>query len=313
MQSRLPPLTALRAFEAAARHMSFAKAAEELRVTPAALSYQIKSLEEHLDLDLFHRLNRAVALTDAGRVLAPYAAEGFAALAAGVRAVEALRQDQGLTITAGPAFTAKWLAPRFFSFASAQPEIELRFVASLRTLDLDRDGVDAALRFGLAAPAGLYSEVLIDEFVIPVAAPEVAAQIKEPRDILNCTLFHDDSITFLMPMLDWGAWFAAMDLGRPPEAARGPRFSNADHSIDGAMEGGGIALARGSLAERDLHAGRLAAPLPLGLALPGQFRFVCKKGRERDPRIATFLTWLRAETAGVNRLRDSLELRPLPD
>jgi LysR family glycine cleavage system transcriptional activator len=311
VQTRLPPLTALRAFDAAARHMSFARAAEELHVTPAALSYQIKSLEEHLDIELFRRLNRAVELTEAGRMLAPRVADGFAALAEGVRAVERLRSHGALTVTAGPAFTAKWLAPRFFRFARAHPEIELRFVASLRMLDLDRDGVDAAVRFGRAAPQGLYAETLIEEFVVPVAAPTLAARLRRPEDLLSAPLVHDDSISFLLPQLGWPAWFEAAGLGQPPEAERGPRFSNADHAIDGAMEGGGIALARGSLAERDIAAGRLVVPLPLGLRLPGQFRFVCKEGAERSRRIATFLAWLREEVKGVAALGQRLELRDL--
>ncbi|MEM7497839.1 MAG: transcriptional regulator GcvA [Pseudomonadota bacterium] len=312
MQTRLPPLTALRAFEAAARHMSFARAAEELHVTPAALSYQIKTLEEHLDIELFRRRNRAVELTEAGRILIPRIADGFAALAEGVRALERFQEGTALTVTAGPAFTAKWLAPRFFRFASAHPGIELRFIASLRTLDFDRDGVDAALRFGLSAPSGLYSEVLIEEFVIPVAAPETAEALKTPEDVLQAPLFHDDSVKFMLPELDWTAWFRAAGLGEVREAARGPRFSNADHAIDGAMEGGGVALARASLAERDVAAGRLVIPIPLGLTLEGRFRFVCKRGAERDRRIATFLDWLREEVKGIETLRQQVALQPLP-
>lgn len=312
MHTRLPPLTALRAFEAASRHMSFAKAAEELHVTPAALSYQIKSLEEHLDIELFRRLNRAVELTEAGRSLAPHAANGFAALAEGVRAVERMKEGTALTVTAGPAFTAKWLAPRFFRFASAHPDIELRFIASLRTLDFDRDGVDVAIRFILSQPTDVYAETLSHEFVIPVAAPEVAENLKTPEDFLRVPLFHDDSIKFLLPALDWTAWFDAAGLGHAPEARRGPRFSNADHAIDGAMEGGGVALARGSLAERDIAAGRLVVPVRLGLNLGGQFCFVCKKGMEGDRRVATFLAWLREEVKAVEALRQKITLHPLP-
>ncbi|MEM9784171.1 MAG: transcriptional regulator GcvA [Pseudomonadota bacterium] len=310
MHGRLPPLTALRAFEAAARHLSFAKAAEELHVTPAALSYQIRVLEEHLDVALFNRLNRAVTLTDAGKALAPRAAEAFATLAEGVRAVERLT-DTSLTVTAGPAFTAKWLAPRFFRFASAHPDIELRFVASLRIMDFDRDGVDAAIRFGMGAGASEYSEVLIDEFVVPVADPDLAATIQTAEDVARSPLFHDDSVAHIMPEVGWPAWFRAAGLGERAEARRGPRFSNADHAIDGAAEGGGIALARGSLAERDLAQGRLVIPIPLGLSLPGRFRFACKTGAETDPRIATFLAWLREETRSIARLAETLELHPL--
>ena len=147
MSDRLPPLTALRAFEAAARHMSFAKAAEELHVTPAALSFQIKSLEEHLGQPLFLRLNRAVRLTEAGRTLAPGVSDGFDTLTQAWRATRRLQNDTVLNVTAGPAFTAKWLAPRMYDFARAHPEIDLRFSATLRILDFERDDVDVAIRF----------------------------------------------------------------------------------------------------------------------------------------------------------------------
>ncbi|MEO0822182.1 MAG: transcriptional regulator GcvA [Pseudomonadota bacterium] len=320
MHNRLPPLTALRAFEAASRHMSFAKAAEELHVTPAALSYQIKSLEEHLQVSLFHRLNRAVALTDEGRALMPRVAEGFAALTEGVRAVEAMRDDSALTITAGPGFTAKWLAPRFFRFAAAHPEMELRFVASLKVLDFDRDRIDVAIRFGESEPAEQYSEVLIEEFMLPVASPEVAALYTTPEALLEATLLHDDSIALLYDdnvahlsrQVGWPAWFATAGLGEPAAALRGPRFSNADHAIDGAVEGGGVALARGSLAERDIAAGRLAIVVPLGLDGIGRYRFVCKPGAERTPRISTLLDWLREETSSLASLRAPLEIHRLP-
>ena len=146
MNERLPPLTALRAFEAAARHMSFAKAADELNVTPAALSYQIKALEADLGTPVFRRLNRAVELTEAGRALAPGASDAFATLSAAWRNTKRLNNSDVLTVTAGPAFTAKWLAPRLYDFAQAHPEIELRFHASLRLADFDRDEVDVAIR-----------------------------------------------------------------------------------------------------------------------------------------------------------------------
>ena len=156
MSDRLPPLTALRAFDAAARHMSFAKAAAELNVTPAALSFQIKSLEEHLGQPLFRRLNRAVALTEAGRVLAPGSADGFQTLSDAWRAARRLQDTRTLSVTAGPAFTAKWMAPRFYEFAKAHPEIELQFFAGLRIMDFDRDEIDVAIRFGYGPDPELY-------------------------------------------------------------------------------------------------------------------------------------------------------------
>jgi LysR family glycine cleavage system transcriptional activator len=164
--------------------MSFARAAAELNVTPAALSFQIKNLEEHLGAPVFHRLNRAVELTDAGRALAPGVADGFATLSAAWRAARRTSDSAGLTVTAGPAFTAKWLAPRLFAFASAHPDIELRFSASLRLMDFDRDDVDVAIRFGLPREeAGLSSHVMTREWVAPMMSPELAQDFPDPADL----------------------------------------------------------------------------------------------------------------------------------
>ncbi|MEL6478851.1 MAG: transcriptional regulator GcvA [Pseudomonadota bacterium] len=304
---RLPPLTALRAFDAACRHMSFAKAAEELFVTPAALSYQIKSLEEHFGAPLFHRMNRAIALTEAGETLRPYIAEGFAALVDGARATERMLDSSTLTLTAGPAFTAKWLAPRMFLFAEAHPEIELRFVASLKIMDFARDGIEAAIRFGTHGYEGCFHEVLIADWVTPYCTPERAAALTTPRDILDHPLIHDDSLRYVPYETEgpgfptWERWLAAM--GVSGDARHGPRFSNADHAIDAASEGGGIVLGRSSLIERDLARGRLVAPFAEGMDTGGQFRFVCPTGREAEQRVASLLAWIRTETEPLREMR----------
>ncbi len=182
MPDRLPPLTALRAFEAAARHLSFAKAADELNVTPAALSFQIKSLEEHLGQPLFLRLNRAVKLTEAGRVLAPGTTEGFQTLTSAWRSTRRLQDDTTLNVTAGPAFTAKWLAPRLYDFARENPEIDLRFSATLRIMDFVLDEVDIAIRFGLhdKDDPNLWTKPLAREWVTPVMTPELAVEYPTP-------------------------------------------------------------------------------------------------------------------------------------
>lgn len=221
MADRLPPLTALRAFEAAARHMSFAQAAAEFHVTPAALSFQIKSLEEHLGQKLFRRLNRAVELTEAGRVLLPGTSEAFTALGLAWRAARRVGDTTTLTVTAGPAFTAKWLAPRLFQFAQCHPEIELRFIASLRLMDFDRDEVDLAIRFGTGHDPGLFSSPIIDEWMTPMMSPGLAATIRSPKDLAQVTLLHQDDTVFMDPPADWPAWFRAAGLGAAPKAAPG--------------------------------------------------------------------------------------------
>ncbi len=305
MTDRLPPLTALRAFDAAARHMSFSKAAAELNVTPAALSFQIKSLEEHLEAPLFRRLNRAVELTDAGRALAPGAADGFTALSAAWRAARRTVDQSTLTVTAGPAFTAKWLAPRLFDFAQDHPGIELRFSATLRLMDFTRDDVDVAIRFGFPREEeGLFSRPIISEWMTPMMSPALAEQFPEPSDLARAPLLHQDDTRNFTPAFDWPAWFRAAKL--PPRFASGARFSQADHALDAAVAGGGVVLARASLAERDIREGRLVMPYKLALTTQAHYRFVCPEGAENRPQVSAFLEWLSAETATLKQLGEGM-------
>ncbi|MEL6689019.1 MAG: transcriptional regulator GcvA [Pseudomonadota bacterium] len=310
MSDRLPPLTALRAFEAAARHMSFAKAADELNVTPAALSFQIKSLEEHLGEPVFRRLNRAVELTEAGRTLAPGCSDGFAALQGAWRAVRRLTDQSNLTVTAGPAFTAKWLAPRLFEFAQAHPEIELRFSASLRMMDFNRDAVDVAIRFGVHKDEmGLYTLPLAREWVTPVMLPEMAAKYPTPEALREAPLITDQSIMFLDPSPSWAAWFRTMGV-EPPEV-HGPQFSQADHAVDAALAGVGVVLGRRALCIKDIHEGRLVAPYKVALNTGARFRFICPKGLENRPQIKAFREWILAEIEKTRELAEGFDVRDI--
>lgn len=306
MSSPLPPLTALRAFDAAARHMSFAKAAEELFVTPAALSFQIKSLEEHLGAPLFKRLNRAVELTDAGRALAPDAQSAFETLTNGWRAAQRANDHQSLTITAGPAFTAKWLAPRLFEFAQEHPEIELRFSASLKRMDLMRDDIDVAIRFGYGPDDGLYSLPLAQEWVTPVMVPDLAAKYPTPESLRAAVLIIDESINFLDPPTDWASWSRCV--GMAPLEPAGPRFSQADHAMDAALAGIGVALGRRALVIKDLAEGRLVAPFRTALNTGARFRFLCQQGAEDRPQIAAFKTWMLREIEKTAHIAASFDI-----
>ena len=302
MTDRLPPLTALRAFDAAARHMSFALAAEELNVTPAALSFQIKSLEEHLGQPVFRRLNRAVELTEAGRVLMPGVAEGFVALTQAWRTAQRLNDNKNLTVTAGPAFTSKWLAPRMFDFAQAHPEIELRFAAGLKIVDIERDDVDVAIRFGMGEKTGVYSRPLMRDWLTPMMTPEVAARFKTPADLAHAPLVHDDSTAFLNTKTNWAAW--AREAGVAMDVSHGVRFSQGDHALDAAMSGLGVVLGRVSLATRALEQGRLLAPFPVALVTPAQFRFICPLGSEKRPHVAAFEAWVLKEIEASRAFED---------
>jgi LysR family glycine cleavage system transcriptional activator len=312
MSERLPPLTALRAFDAAARHMSFARAAEELNVTAAALSFQIKSLEDHLGQQVFRRLNRAVELTDAGRALAPGAREGFDALSTAWRAAKRVGDTSTITVTAGPALTAKWLAPRLFGFVRDHPDIELNFSASLRIFDIDRDDVDVAIRFGYRPPDERhYSVAILRDWMTPMMTPDLANEVKTPDDLRSQTLIHQDDIRFLKPPMDWPAWFRAA--GLKPPAMAGPHFSQADHALDAAVAGGGVVLGRAVLAAKDLEEGRLVMPFATSLTSRAHYRVLCRAGAQDKPHIKAFLDWLTSEAAALEPLRSGREIFSVED
>lgn len=311
MPSPLPPLTALRAFDAAARHMSFARAAEELNVTPAALSFQIKSLEDHLGAPLFRRLNRAVELTEAGRTLAPGAAEAFTALTTAWRSAKRLQNNTNLTITAGPGLTAKWLAPRLYEFARAHPEIDLRFSATLRMLDFVRDEIDVAIRFGQGSDDGYWSQPIRREWLTPVMTPELAEIYTTPASLQKAPLIFDESIDFLKLPCDWPAWFRAQGITFTP--THGAHFSQADHAIDAALSGAGVALGRRGMVNTDLHAGRLVAPFKIAIEVPANFRFVCAQGTENRPQIKAFREWFFAEIEKTAYISEQFDIIPIED
>lgn len=311
MSDRLPPLTALRAFDAAARHMSFALAAAELNVTPAALSFQIKSLEEHLGQPLFKRLNRAVELTEAGRALAPGVADGFRMLTEAWRVTRRLQDNTSLTVTAGPALTAKWLAPRLYDFARQHPDIDLSFSATLRMVDLRRDDVDVAIRFGYGPDEGLYSVQVRKEWLTPVMSPELAEQYLTPESLTKAPLIFDDSIAFLRPPCDWATWFRAVDVQHNPE--HGTHFSNADHAVDAAVAGVGVVLGRRAMIIKDLQEGRLVAPFKTAIESTGRFRFLCLPGVEERPQVKAFRDWFVAEIDKTAHISDEFDIIPVED
>jgi len=290
MPDRLPPLTALRAFEAAARHMSFALAAAELNVTPAALSFQIKSLEEHLGSPVFKRLNRAIELTEVGALLVPGTRDGFETLTGAWRGARRFLDQTHITVTAGPAFTSKWLAPRMFEFAQDHPEIELRFSAGLRMVDMDRDDVDVAIRFGYGPDDGVYSQWFMADYFTPLCTPDLAKTLKSPHDLAHQALLYSDDTAFLNPACDWQAWFNAAGVHTSPPP--GPHFNQADHALDAAMADGGVVLGRLALAQKSMREKRLVAPFKTALSTQAHFRILCPLGAEKRPHIAAFLEWI---------------------
>lgn len=281
--------------------MSFAKAAEELNVTPAALSFQIKSLEEHLGQPVFRRLNRAVELTEAGRILAPGAVEGFAVLNATWRNARRLGDQRHLTATSGPGFTSLWLAPRLFLFASAHPEIELRLSGSLKVLDFDRDEIDVAIRFGQGDSEGVYSQSLGLEWATPMATPALAEKLRTPEDLKNMVLLVDEVTERIDSAIGWKSWFEAAGLGAPDQQIAS--FNTPDLAVGAAMAGAGVLMGRVSLTEAALRDGRLVMPFDLTLTATNTYRIVCPEASATLPHIAAFIEWIRAEYDAMRSLQ----------
>jgi len=299
MAYRLPPLNSLRAFEAAARLMSFQKAAAELFVTPSALSYQIRQLEDHLQMQLFERHNRAVSLTTAGERLYPGTHEGFERLQGAVRSVARTGQSNVLVVSCGPAFAAKWLAPRVYRFVDEYPEIELRIAASLKLVEFNVDEVDVGLRFGGGVYDGLVSEPIFDEVVLPLISPDLLERHGGKLDaeaMKSITLLHDDSVSFMEGHANWAQWLERENISGV-DADRGPRFNHADHGLDAAVDGAGIVMGRLSLAMRDIRSGRLVAPFNSYLVPEGGFFFVAPQQAFELPRIKAFRSWVLAQAA----------------
>jgi len=296
MARNLPPLNALRAFEAAARHLSFTKAARELHVTQAAVSHQIKGLEEYLGVPLFHRHRKAVLLTEAGQLCLPGLRDGFDRLAAAVDSIRNLDNANVLTVPTSPSLAAKWLVPRLDQFRKAHPEFEVRIDASTNLVDFERENVDIGIRYGSGSYPGLESELLFEIEVFPVCSPRLCKGkhgLRTPADLKWHTLLHTEwRARGEEP--DWRMWLLAA--GVPDvDWTRGPQFNDVTVAIQAAIEGQGVALGRGALVAADLKAGRLVRPFRLSVA--GRFRYylVYPAAALKRPKVAAFRDWLLQE------------------
>lgn len=310
MAYRLPPLNALRAFEAAARHLSFKKAAEELHVTPAAVSHQIKALEEYLGASLFRRLTRALELTDEGRAMLPKVQEGFECLAAAVERTRRHEAGGTLTVAAPPSFAARWLMPRLRRFTSAHPDIELRMSSNLATIDshdgssagaepvdLREAGSDVEIRFGTGRYPGLRSDLIFGVSWVAVCSPRLLRgmrPLRTPKDLRHHVLIHDDTIPDLAERANWEEWLKTAG-ATEVDASRGPHFSNAGLALEAAMDGMGVALALRPLAAADVAAGRLAMPFDIAVPSGYAYYLVCPEATADRPPVAAFRDWLLAE------------------
>jgi LysR family glycine cleavage system transcriptional activator len=297
MVTRLPPLNALRTFEAAARHLSFTRAADELFVTQAAVSHQIRALEEHLGAPLFRRMNRALMLTDQGQVLLPAVRDAFDRLQAGVRRVEDLSSGGALTISTTPSFAASWLAGRLVRFQVLHPEIELQLSATSRLVDFAREGIDCGIRYGAGDWPGLVSQRLFETALLPVCSPTLldgVHPLRRPADLAQHTLLHAlDGID------DWRLWLRAA--GVPEiDPTRGPKFDSIPLVLQAAVNGAGVGIGRRQLLEAEIAAGRLIAPFDLELPDAYAYYFIAPEATADQPKLTAFRDWLLAEVASAN-------------
>ena len=287
---RLPPLSSLRAFEAAARHLSFTRAAAELHVTQAAVSHQVKALEEWLGLKLFRRQNRNVFLTEAGQAYLPAVREAFDGLAEATRRLRQRDGESKLTVTVTLSFAAKWLMPRLGRFRRLHPEIEFRIDATDRNVDLTREEADLGLRYGSGSWPGLKARRLMSEELFPVCSPGLAAELRRPEDLARHTLLHDEM------RQDWRMWLLAAGV-KGVDPTRGPAFNNSAMCVQAAIDGEGVALGRSALVAADVAAGRLVRPFAVNLPTEFAYYVVVAPQAEELPRVKAFVEWLAAEAA----------------
>jgi LysR family transcriptional regulator of beta-lactamase len=277
------PLNGLRAFEAAARHLSFTKAAIELCVTPPALSHQVKGLEERLGVPLFRRLPRGLALTDEGQALLPILREAFDRVAAALEPFDGGKGREILSVGAVGTFALGWLLPRLPAFRAEHPFVDLRLTTNNNRVDIAEEGLDFAIRFGDGAWHGTDSTLLFDAPLTPLCTPDTAARLREPADLAAETLLRSYRVG------EWPAWLEAA--GVPAPALTGPVFDSAATMVEAALAGHGIALAPARMFERELAQGKAAMPFRLEIAVGGYW-LTSLKSRKPTRAMAAFRSWI---------------------
>ncbi|UWQ89640.1 transcriptional regulator GcvA [Rhodobacteraceae bacterium M382] len=294
---RLPPLKSLQAFESAARWLSFSKAADELFVTPAAISLQIKQLENYLGVPLFHRKTRSVQLTEEAKAVLPLVSDGFDSLA---EAIDRLTQNEAsgvLTVSSVPTFAIKWLLQRLPHFSRLYPDIDVRLDASLEIRDFDRDGIDVGIRLGVGRYPNLTTTRILNEEVSPVCSPKLlsgAHPLQTPDDLHHHRLIHVDWGKVSGQIPDWEMWTTAAGIDSV-RIGHGPRFTVENMAIEAAISGEGVALVSHSAVADDLRAGRLVKPFDLTLKTDIAYWLVHPPKNLRRAKVKAFCDWLVAE------------------
>lgn len=298
MLSRLPSLDLLRGFEAAARRLSFTKAAQELHVTQSAVSRQIKTLEAQLGVSLFRRLNRALLLTEEGQALSRAVADALAGIEQAVTRLSAFADDRPITVTTTVGFAALWLVPRLARFRAAHPDVDVRLAANNDLADLERDRIDLAIRFcePKTAPSGAVP--LIGEDVFPVASPRLTRDrkrpLRTPADLRHHVLLHLDDPQGEWPWLTWREWLVALKVPdlKPAGALH---FSHYDQLVQATINGEGVALGRTPLLERILKRGELVAPFRDRVTVTRKYFVIVAAAAREQRRVQQFVDWLLAE------------------
>ena len=295
----LPPLGALRCFEAAARLGSFTRAAAELHLTQSAVSHQVRELESLLGVRLFLRKPRGIALTEAGDRYLPFVREALQRLRTGTDLVTGGRATTVLTVSVSPAFAARWLVPRLGDFSAAHPDLDLRVSALRRHVELAREDIDMAVRHGDGHWPGLQVTRLCEERLYPVCSPALLreADIREAADLAHHPLLHDRDRD------GWAAWLAAAGVDTA-HASRGPVFNDTALAIDAAVSGQGVALGRSALASLDLAGGRLVRPLRESQPAAFAYWVVCTETMAQTAKVTRFTAWLLAQ-AEADRARQT--------
>ena len=291
MPRRLPPLTSLRAFEAAGRNLSFTQAAEELTVTQAAISHQVKALEQHLGAELFVRLPRRLELTRAGKILLPVVSDAFDRIGKSVARLEATVASNALTVRLAPMFATKWLSPRLDDFRRSYPEIDLSLTLANEPADFRRQPIDIAITYGQGDWRGVVAERLLGIDFFPVCSPALirAEQpLDSPDDLANYTLLHDTD------HLSWANWLELAGATAVP-ANRGTIVDDTNVLIQAAIDGLGIALGSTLFVADHLAAGRLVRPFDTTMQSHYAYYVVCPKQHLKRPEVHEFKAWLMAQ------------------
>jgi LysR family glycine cleavage system transcriptional activator len=294
-----PPLKAVRYFEAAARHLSFSKAAEELNVTHSAISHQIKALEEWVGQPLFDRTGRALRLTEAGRQFLPPVRSAFQQLADAAQDLRQLCRGGPLTVSVLPSLASKWLVPRLFDFRAKHPEIEVRISATERVEQIGQGGIDIAIRYGRGKWPNVDSELLLKDDLFPIASPSLLnadTPLKEPRDLANFNLISDT--TWQAAQFDfWQQWLEHAGVTGLELKSGGFSFNYSNLLIQAAVDGLGVALGNTMLASDDLRAGRLVKPFDISVPLDTGYYVVYVRDALKRPKIRAFRDWVMDQVA----------------